>query len=54
MQNSPIFVPTKGLTTLTLSVQSDIYLRQCTIQADVNIRSGTTGSSEIIIQGRID
>jgi len=38
---------------LTLSVLSDVYVRQCTIQADVHIRTGITGSSEIVIQGRI-
>jgi len=33
---------------LTLSVLSDVYVRQCTIRADVH-----AGSTEIIIQGRI-
>ena len=37
---------------LTLSVLSDVCIRQCTIWADVHIRPGTAGSSEIIIQGR--
>ena len=39
--------------TLTLSVLCDVYVRQCTIRADVHIHPGTAGSSEIIIQGRI-
>jgi len=38
---------------LTLSFLSDIYVRQCTIQADGHIRPGTAGSSEIIVEGRI-
>ena len=40
-------------TPLTLSVLSDVYVRQCTIQAGVHICCDTAGSSEIIIQGRI-
>ena len=35
---------------LTLPVLSDVYLHQSSIQADVHIRPGTAGSSEIIIQ----
>ena len=38
---------------LTLSVPSDVYAHQCTIRANVHIRPGTAGSSEITIQGWI-
>ena len=38
---------------LTLSIMSDVCVRQCSIRADVHMRPGTAGSSEIIVQGWI-
>ena len=40
-------------TLLTLSVLTDLYVRQCTIWADVHIHPGTADLREIIIEGRI-
>ena len=43
----------RQLIQLTLSVLSDVYVRQCTIWADVHICPGIAGSSGLIIQGWI-